>query len=339
MGTPAPRTDHDRRDAAGRGDCRRPVEATDAGTETGRSAAAASRHSTSGGRRGRRPQVRRCCAPVRSPGSRRRPRWAWAPSWTVRPLAGAGDVRRAAELVSAGTPNYKAGQIYESECRCMPPRCGARGPAARRKSPLDPATTSPNSAAVLEGHRGQADLIVTTGGPAPARTRWSKTPLGGDSNAVSPGPCRARDAAGRRRHQTGARHHHAARQPGQRAGVLRGVLRACRCAPRWNCPAAAAGGLHPVPPSPDIAPGGQTPVPSGVPGGTTVTTTAAGVASSALAGVGELPALEIPEDVTGIAGRKRPSVWICGHLESRRWPDAPARPDDTNKSDPQTCRR
>ena len=122
------------------------------------------------------------------------------------------------ELVAPGTP-LQPGQIYESNAVMLAAAvrdAGAEVVAA-------PMTGDDVDAFrdVLGRYTGEADLIITTGGVSAGAYEVVKDALA-RSGGVRQGGDAARDAAGlgvRGRHAD----HHAARQPGQRAGVVRGV--------------------------------------------------------------------------------------------------------------------
>ena len=148
------------------------------------------------------------------------------------------------ELVSAGT-ELKAGQIYESNAIMLA--------AAVREAGGEVVATPTSSddvtqfSAVLEGYSGQADLIITTGGVSAGAYEVVKDAFGAGAVdfvkvAMQPGmpqgAGRVTGAAGPATSSPGTPDRHAARQPGQRAGLLRGV-RPARTA-RGDGPALAA---------------------------------------------------------------------------------------------------
>ena len=106
---------------------------------------------------------------------------------------------------------------------CWPPRSAT--PAQRWSRRRPPATTSTRSATTLQRHTlADADLILTTGGVSAGAYEVVKDALGGPSSgvefvkvAMQPGMPQGAGAL------DGTPIGHAARQPGQRAGVLRGV--------------------------------------------------------------------------------------------------------------------
>ncbi len=122
------------------------------------------------------------------------------------------------ELVAPGAP-LKPGQIYESNAFML--AAAVRDAGAEVVASAMTGDDVDQFRAALEGHAGDADLIITTGGVSAGAYEVVKDAFGGEVEfvkvAMQPG---MPQGAGRVARQTD---HHAARQSGQRPGVVRGL--------------------------------------------------------------------------------------------------------------------
>ena len=123
------------------------------------------------------------------------------------------------ELVAPGTP-LKPGQIYESNAFML--AAAVRDAGADVVASVMTGDDVDQFRAALEGHAGDADLIITTGGVSAGAYEVVKDALRRRGGRLRQGGDAAGHAAGRGQ---GRAHtdHHAARQPGQRPGVVRGL--------------------------------------------------------------------------------------------------------------------
>ena len=203
--------------------------------------------------------------------------------------AGAGDVDR----LGAGVGRHRTASPARSTSptpSCWPPRCAK--PAARWWPPRRRATTSTQFRTVLEGYAGQADLIITTGGVSAGAYEVVKDAFGG-SEVSSSSRWRCSPACRRARAAWAAPRSSRCRATRSARWCPSRCSSGPPCARRWACRTRSGRGATPCSPKALTSPTGKRQFRRGVlrPGrGHGHHLRAAGLASSAVAGLGELPA-------------------------------------------------
>ena len=244
------------------------------------------------------------------------------------------------ELVAAGQP-LRPGQIYESNAVMLAAAVReAGGEVVAAPMTGDDVDEFRHA---LDTYAGLADLIITTGGVSAGAYEVVKDSLRRSRRRVRQGRNAARHAAGRRPARSQRSRHvdsYAARQSGQRAGVVRGV-RAAAAAHRDGAAVAAPTTAHrgadrradlparqaAVPPR-RARPRDRDPSPAYGP-----------PASHHLRWLASANCLlEIGEDVAEMASGSHVQVWDLSTgtspVESARWPDAPNSPEMTRSPKP-----